>query len=82
MSTICEDIKETLNDKETICEVDIEIGKILINLEDDCVRYKFIPSQKLERSIVSTIVDGKSPLQVEVEDKLQKRIMNVYKELF
>lgn len=67
---------------ESITEIDLGIGRLNILQENDCIKYKFIPSKKLEQEIVKTVKDKQSPLTATVENTLQKKIQDVYKELF
>jgi len=46
------------------------------------LEYKFIPSDKLEDMIRSSLETGESPLQKQVENKITKRMLRIYKELF
>jgi hypothetical protein len=80
--TICDDVEDTLNHKENECEVDIGIGKMRIQINEENIKYKFIPSGKLEKQVLQTVQEGKNPLETQLEAELSKRIMNVYKELF
>ena len=61
--------------------VDIGIGKLSIQLIDNIVKYKFIPSQKFENLLVEAIHSKQSPLVSKAEDILVDKIQNTYKEL-
>ena len=79
---ICDYILEAnLNDDELV-EINIGFGKIIILLSSDCVEYRFIPSMKLEKSIVNTLSSGKSPLEQNLEVGLENKLISTYKELF
>ena len=67
---------------ENITEIDLGIGRLNILQEKDCIKYKFIPSKKLEQDIIKTVKEKQSPLTTTVENTLQKKIIDVYKELF
>lgn len=79
---ICDNVNETLKNKENECEIDIGIGKLLLRIDTEYIEYKFIPSSKLEENLINTINTRESPLINELEEALSKRIMNVYKDLF
>lgn len=79
---ICHAVFESLSTNESITEIDLGIGYLNILNEGDCIKYKFIPSSKLERRVVETVKSKKSPLVTEVEETLTKKVMDVYKTLF
>ena len=79
---ILHSVYESLLSHENVTEVDIGIGRLNILQEDGCVKYKFIPSRTFEQKIIKTVKDKESPLTATVESTLQKKIVDVYKELF
>ena len=79
---ICEAIHESNICNEKLTMVDVGIGTIYIDVSGDEVKYKFIPSSKLEKYIISTIVSGKNPLQVNLESTFVNRIIKTYKDMF
>lgn len=74
-------IHETKLNKETISDVDIGIGTLVIKQTEEDISYKFIPSKSLERSIIKSLKTNSSPLISMIEEKLQEKISSVYKEL-
>ena len=78
---ICSYVEETILKKENITKIDIGIGSLSILVEDNSIKYKFIPSEELENSIRTTIINDKNPLKLKLEKVLVDRITNVYKEL-
>ena len=79
---ICHYVAEALADQEPVVTVDIGIGAILIKVEGSEIKYKFIPSHKLENNIKYTVTTKESPLIEDVESIIKERICNAYKELF
>lgn len=79
---ICHDIQESLIGKNDITDINIGIGVIKIKIDNDGVRYRFVPSKSLEESIVTTVESGRSPLTCEIEQAIVNKIEKVYKELF
>ena len=67
--------------EESSIEIDIGIGTLNISVEDDSIKYQFKPSKKLEKNLVQTVVNGDNPLIYKIEKKLNKKILNTYKEL-
>ena len=79
---ILHSVYESLICHENITEIDLGIGRLNILQEKDSIRYKFIPSKELEQNIIKTVKEKQSPLTTTVENTLQKKIIDVYKELF
>ena len=82
IAVIGHDIEESLREHRNVISIDIGIGELHITNVDDNVLYKFIPSKKLEETVRKTYIDRKSPLALEVDEALGKRITNRYKDLF
>ena len=78
---ICNSLEEAILKLESIAEIDLGIGKLLLGIEDNSLEYKFIPSPKLESNIIKTIKDKKNPLINQLESSLADRIINVYKDM-
>ncbi len=76
---ICNQIEEDKLKTNDISELDIGIGTLLIQNEEDTIRYKFIPSDALESSVIKTINDGTNPLKERLEKRLIQKILNTYK---
>ena len=74
-------VKESLLNQEDVCEVDIHIGKIIIALVDDAIRFKFIPSAKFEESIIDVYAKKECKIVEKVQDSVYNKIMNAYKDL-
>lgn len=74
-------VHEAQTTMSDIVEIDLGFGELHIKLEDNCVRYRFIPSSDLEKSIVTTISTRNSPIISKLESNLQERIDRSYKEL-
>ena len=72
------DIYESDND---IMEIDIGIGTLYINIVEDELTYKFVPSKRLEKKIINTVNSGESYLAIDIESKLNSKLFNTYKEL-
>ena len=81
--SICDCVENTMMSlEENVTVLDIGIGTLSILVEGDEIQYKFIPSKKLESCLISTCIDGKSPL-VDIIDKSIKAKINIaYKDLF
>lgn len=78
---ICDGISsaEYKDDHTLIC--DLGFGELIIFVGDDQVKYKFIPSAELEKSINSTVINCQNPLEISAEKTLARKITKVYKDL-
>lgn len=81
INCICHAVQESMLAQENITSVDIGIGKLLLCQETSGIRYKFIPSSELEKSLIETLTNRKSPLISQVEETLVSRIVKTYKDL-
>lgn len=71
----------TINDLDHV-DVDLGFGVLTIKIDNDTVKYLFKPSNKLEKSIINTIVNERNDLSLNVENYLASRLTDVYKTLF
>lgn len=69
---------------ESITTLSIGIGDLLINVDSTTgqIKYRFVPSDKLSKILVDTIVNQQNPLKVKLEQSLVRNIIDIYKELF
>lgn len=79
---ICDDVETETIKNETITRIDIGIGDLLISTEDSEVKYKFIPSARLNASVINTIIDKKNPLINELQESIKKKVTLAYKDMF
>lgn len=78
--SICDCVEEAVLENDSIVEVDIGVGTLKIGIEDETVKYRFIPSAKLEDGVTDTIVNHKNPLVCKIEENLVKKILKTYKD--
>ena len=78
---ICNAAEESALQGKSITEVNIGIGNLIILIEGGYITYKFTPSSKLEKSLVSTITNKKNPLTNELEEALASRVIKTYKDM-
>lgn len=79
---ICDYLVEAKLCDDDLVEINVGIGKLMILILDDSVEYQFIPSNRLERLISKSIIDLKSPLEQEIEEGIEEKLVYTYKELF
>lgn len=80
-SCICDYVLESISDKEKITRIDIGIGKIVIKLCKEDIKFKFIPSKKLCDAISTSVETNINPLSGMAEDLLSKKLLMAYKKL-
>lgn len=78
---ICHSVFESLKEGNQLTEIDIGVGILYIKCEEDQIKYKFIPSKKLEENVSYTVKHRVSPVQYQVETALKERIESTYKNL-
>lgn len=78
---ICDAVEESLLQGENITVVDVGIGQLCLQVNDSEVQYKFIPSAKLEKYMVDTIINKKNPMVVNLESTFVNRIVKTYKDM-
>lgn len=78
---ISDNILDNLLNKNSVTSMNIGIGELIVKIQGDEIKYKFIPSKDLDQLICSTINSKKSPLETTLELSLNDRIRSTYKEL-
>lgn len=78
---IAQYISESILTDESITEIDTGLGKLLIQISDSDIRYKFIPSKALDQQLINTVNSKTSPLIDKLENSIQEKIMRTYKEM-
>lgn len=79
---ICQSVKEYLTNEDQNCIIDLGIGDLIIQNIDNELEFKFIPSDLLQKYLIKTIEDDKSPLTKKLELVITDRMLKIYKELF
>ena len=78
---ICNYLEDTTLNNENLCTIDIGIGVLKIVIEEDTVRYSFIPSKELETEIINTLENNQSYLTSIVNSKLIGQLNKLYDNL-
>lgn len=63
-------------------EFDIGIGTLVIGVDGNTLKYKFIPSTELENSLKFTVKTNKNSLKISLEKSLVNKILELYEDLF
>ena len=78
---ICNSVEESTLQKKTITEINIGIGNLIIEVDKGFINYKFTPSSKLEKNLISTIINKKNPLTCALEEAFANSIVKTYKDM-
>lgn len=78
---ICDGVEESILQGKDITVVDLGIGQLCVQVCSNEIQYKFIPSAKLERYMIDTVVNKKNPMIVNLESTFVNRITKVYKDM-
>lgn len=70
-----------MEDKD-VFELPIIEGKIYIKLDDDVIKYKFVPNEIFSNTVKETILNKKSKLMTVAIDKLKDGLTKTYKDIF
>lgn len=83
-SILCieDEVLNSFLNNEDIISLNIGIGKLVIKIEENLIRYRFIPSKKLEDGVKEALASKKSSLETTVEQHLIDKILKTYKDLF
>lgn len=74
-------VEEAHLENKTIVDVDIGIGTLVIGFDNDEVKYKIIPSAKLNVAVVDALQDKMTTLELKLEQSLIEKAQNTYKDL-
>ena len=75
-------VEQAVANKDNLAEIDLEIGTLYIQIDEETIRYKFIPSPTLERAVINTVSYGHNSLIANLEQSLVNKITNTYKDFF
>ena len=78
---ICHDaLEDSLNDID-VCEIDIGLGNLYLKLDNDDIKFKFVPNLKFENILKESLNNKTSPLISKAELVLKAKVMKTYKDL-
>lgn len=79
---ISDAVYESVLDDDAQVTIDLDFATLIISRSNNELRYKFVPSAKLEEDIVSAIKDKKNALDSIILEKLKNNLVSTYKDLF
>lgn len=75
-------IEQLLENPSGPIELELFEGSLYLYLEDDTVKYKFIPNNAFESVLIESITKKKNLLAEKLSDKLKSRLITIYKDIF
>lgn len=75
-------IVEQVIENKDIIEIELFEGILVLFLEDDTVKYKFIPNKKFESVVIDSIINKKDILVETISERLKNQLLNTYKDIF
>lgn len=79
--SINDSVAESILSKENVTQIDTGIGTLSILVNDNELKFKFVPSAKLRESIISTIKNEENTLTNTLETNIADRFTKLYKEI-
>ena len=75
-------VTQMMDDKSiNIFEIQLFEGTLMLQIIDDNIKYKFIPSEEFSKAILDTVLSKKSLLVNELDKKLQRILQKAYKDV-
>lgn len=78
---ISDAVVEAKKCEKELVDLNIGIGNLSIQLYEDSIKYKFVPSQELESSVKDSILEERNLLEDKLEQSFVDKIVNLYKDL-
>lgn len=78
---VSEFIYESLLEMDSIIEIDIGIGSLIIKCNLSGIDFKFVPCDQLKDNIVTIEKTKKSPLKLKLKKSLRAKLVETYKEI-
>lgn len=78
---ICESVAEDSLEDKDITEIFIGIGTLYIKHNGGEIKYHFEPSDALQKAIMQTSMSKTNPLEAFLNDALNKKFSEIYKDL-
>lgn len=78
---IMHDVYEEIVSNNSVSEINIGIGILYIKHEGEEIKYRFVPSKKLESGVLSVVAHKSTPIVNKAEESLRTRVERTYKEL-
>lgn len=80
-SAIAHRVLESTLTGESLTTVDLGIGMLYIKIEGTAVKYRFVPTKKMEEEVAKVLVTKTSPVERKLEQSLLNKLESAYKGL-
>lgn len=80
-NVICHDVLQAYIRKQGYVILDVGIGTLTVDITNDYLEYKFVPSKVLETKLVNTLDTKQDILVQHIEQSIVDKITKAYKEL-
>lgn len=74
-------VSDSIKEGSSTSVIDLVFGQLYIKLEDDSIKYKFVPSTSLNTAIKQVATGGENPVIKKLEKALAEKIESAYKNL-
>ena len=74
-------VEETMLNNSEYTELDIGLGTLVIGIFDNEIKYKFIPSKRLESTVKDTVINKRNMLERKLESSLKDKLIKTYQDL-
>ena len=75
-------VNDSILDNDKLVKVDIGIGYLYMSLDDNKIKYKFVPNSELENIIINSTKRDFDKFQIELSNSMINKLLSNYKELF
>ena len=75
-------IEKAILEGENQVDIDLDIGTLSIQFDNDQIKYRFVPSQRLEKVVTNTVVNERNDLVLNAENSLVSKLVHTYKNFF
>lgn len=79
---ISDGVEKAIKSGENQVNIDFDLGTLMINFDNEQIKYKFKPSQKLEKVVTNTVINERNDLVLNIEESLISKLTNTYKNFF
>lgn len=75
-------ICESLKAGDNMSVIDLGFGSVIISFDNNEIKYKFKPSNSLEKAVSNAVINERNDLVLNIENSLISKLTNVYKTFF
>lgn len=79
---VSDGIEKAIYKGDSQVNIDLDIGTLLINFDNNEIKYKFKPSPRFEKIVTNTVINEHNDLVTNMEESLISKLTNTYKNFF